>query len=82
MKKFIWILPILLVGYHYYHLHQVEKRTALAILDNLRSMELEVLPDVDQGDEEKIYFSPRNYARRLAIIDCETMVYEKYRLWK
>ena len=38
--------------------------------------------DVDQGDEEKIYFSPRNYARRLAIIDCETMVYEKYRLWK
>ena len=83
MKKFIFAFFLIsVVGFHYYKLHQTEKRTALAILDGLRTMELEVTADEVDEAGDKIYFSPRKYARRTAIMDCETFIYEKYRLWK
>lgn len=83
MNKFlasIFFIFVLLI-YHYIKLKQVEKNTALSILDDIRLMELEVTPDEEQNDD-KIYFSPRKYARRIAFIDAEQLIYEKYRLWQ
>lgn len=67
--------------FHFYKIKQIEQSTALEILDSLRVMELEVTPDEEKNDD-KIYLSPRKYARRLAIMDCEQLIYEKYRLWQ
>lgn len=70
-----------LIIYHFYQIKKIEQKTALDILDSLRIMELEVTPDEEKNDD-KIYLSPRKYARRIAIMDCEQLVYEKYRLWR
>jgi len=83
MKKFLALICFFLslTAFHFFKIRQIEKETALNILDSLRVMELEVTPDeVQNGD--KIYFSPRKYARRTAIMDAEQLIYEKYRLWQ
>jgi hypothetical protein len=83
MKKFLIFLLFLLslTGFHFFKINQVEKETALNILDSIRIMELEVTPDeIQNGD--KLYFSPRKYARRTAFMDAEQLIYEKYRLWQ
>lgn len=83
MKKFIiLILFLFFISFHYYRIHQAEKNTAMTILSSLRSMEIEVTADVADESGDKIYFSPVKYAKRSAIMDCESMVYEKYRLWE
>lgn len=82
MKKIIFLAMFLsLIIYHFYQIKKIEQKTALDILDSLRIMELEVTPDEEKNDD-KIYLSPRKYARRIAIMDCEQLVYEKYRLWR
>ena len=83
MKKLIFpFLFLLFFAFHLYKVNQIEKNTALEILDDLISMEREVKPDESNEDDEKIYLSPRKYARRIAIMDCEALVCEKYKLWK
>lgn len=82
MNKFIigFFVFLGLYTFHYLHLKKVEKNTALNILDSLRLMELEIIPD-EEEDGDKMYLSPKKHARKIAIIDCEQLVYEKYRLW-
>lgn len=82
MNKLIVVVFVFLslIAFHYSQLKKVEKNTALNILDSLRLMELEITPDEERNDD-KIYLSPRKYARRIAIMDCEQLIYEKYRLW-
>lgn len=83
MKKFIIpALFLFFVCFHYYRIHQAEKHTAMIIFSSLRNMEIEVTADIPDESGDKIYFSPVKYAKRLAIMDCESMVYEKYRLWE
>jgi len=82
LKKILFLIMIIgFIIFHFYETNKIEQRTALSILDLLRSMELEVTPDETINDD-KIYFSPKKYARRLAIMDCEQLIYEKYRLWQ
>ena len=83
MKKFLALICFFLslTAFHFFKIRQIEKETALNILDSLRVMELEVTPDEVQNGG-KIYFSPRKYARRTAIMDAEQLIYEKYRLWQ
>lgn len=82
MNKLIVVVFVFLslIAFHYSQLKKVEKNTALNILDSLRLMELEITPDEERNDD-KIYLSPRKYARRIAIMDCEQLIYEKYHLW-
>ncbi len=84
MKKtiFVFFFLVILSIVNFLRMIQIEKNTALQILDSLISLEYEIKPDISEEDGEKIYFSPRNYARRIAIMDCEQLIYEKYRLWQ
>lgn len=83
MKKFIIAaLFLFCLGYHFYKIEQAQKNTASFIFHSLRRMELEVTPDVPDENDDMIYLSPSKYSRRKAIMDCETVVYEKYRLWE
>ena len=82
MKNIIFCFALIsFVIFHIYRVNKTEQKTALEIMDSLRVMELEVVPDeILNGDN--IYFSPRKYARRIAIMDCEQLIYEKYKLWQ
>ena len=86
MKKFLFSLFFILffLIIHFLRINQAKKETALQILDSLIILENEVKPDYsdDENNGDKIYFSPRNYARKIAIMDCEQIIYEKYRLWQ
>lgn len=86
MKKFflIFFLIAITLIVHAIKIEKAKKDTAMHILDALISLENEVKPDYsdDENNNEKIYFSPKNYARRIAIMDCEQIIYEKYRLWQ
>lgn len=79
MRKAAILLILFLIIFHFYKVEKAKKQTALEILDSLRILELEV--KYEQEDNDKIYLSPKNYARRIAIIDCEELIYEKYKLW-
>lgn len=84
MRKFILIVIVFasMVIYHYRTLWVAHKEAALDILDALRLAELEVKPDTMDEKTGIMYFSPPKYAKRLAIMDCEQLVYERYRLWE
>ena len=82
MKKILFSIAIFcFIIFHFHKIGKIEQRTALNILDLLRTMELEITPDETINDD-KLYFSEKKYARRLAIMDCEQLIYEKYRLWQ
>lgn len=70
-----------LMCYHFYKLSQVRKRTALEIFDVLYIHEREIKPD--HTDESGMqFYSPVKYAKRTAVMDCEDLIYNKYRLWE
>lgn len=73
---------VCLVAYHLREMHTVRKAVALDILDALRLAELDVKADTVDESTGIMYFSPPKYAKRTAIMDCEQLVYERYRLWE
>ncbi len=83
MKKFIFFNLIIfsLLIYHFYAVHSAKKSTALEILDALHIYERETKPD-EITETGVLVFSPIKYQRRTAIMDCENLIYEKYRLWE
>lgn len=70
------------IGWHYYKVSQVEKNTACEIIDALRGLERQTEPDVKDENTGIMYYSPIKYAKRTTVMDCENLIYEKYRLWE
>lgn len=70
-----------MIGYHYYTIHQIKKQTAIDILDTLHEYEKETQPDTLSETGVPV-FSYIKWSRRSAIMDCEMIVYERYKLWE
>lgn len=70
------------IGWHYYKIAKIQKRTACEILDFLHNYEKEIEPDTTDENTGIMYYSPIKYAKRTTIMDCENLIYEKYRLWE
>lgn len=70
------------IGWHYYKISQIQKKTACEIIDILYGFEKENEPDTIDENTGIMYYSPIKYAKRTTVMDCEQLIYEKYRLWE
>lgn len=75
------VLVFGLISYHFYKLSHIRKRTALEIIDILYIHERETKPDYTDESGMQFY-TPVKYAKRTAVMDCEELIYNKYRLWE
>ena len=70
------------IVYHNVRLQQMEERAAVRILDMLNNEAKDVTPDTVDPDTGVQYYSPVKYARKLAFMDCEELIYNHYQLWR
>ncbi len=70
------------VVYHNVKLQQMETRAAVHILDLINNESKDVTPDIVDNETGIQYYSNVKYARKLAFMDCEQLIYERYQLWK
>ena len=75
------VLVFGLISYHFYKLSHIRKRTALEIIDILYIHERETKPDYTDESGMQFY-TPVKYAKRTAVMDCEELIYNKYKLWE
>ena len=68
--------------YHNVKLQQSDTRVAVQILDLLNNEARDVTPDTVDVETGIQYYSPVKYARKTAFLDCETLIYNHYELWK
>lgn len=78
---FVTSLFLIFLGYHLYVVRNIKKQTALEIFNTLYEYERETQADVISEAGIPV-FSPIRWSRRTAIMNCEEIVYEKYRLWE
>lgn len=72
---------ICMISYHFCKLSYAKKKTAIEIFDMLYIHERETKPDHTDESGMKFY-TPVKYAKRMAIVDCEELIYNKYKLWE
>ncbi len=78
----IIIVVTVAIVYHHVQLNKAEQRVAVSILDYINAEMVDVSPDIVDEASGISYYSPKRYARKTALMDCEMIIYEKYCLWK